>query len=140
MALWTYKIDALHLNDHTNFAVTEAPQIDDLPPGEIILVEYAGDWPEFVRWQPNSGLLTVGIFAVGVTGGRMRSVTEAEWAARIATLQGVLTAGLHTFTARARGWAADKYVMVVPRSMGTNFKLRQISLELVVPKPVWVPV
>lgn len=141
MALWTYRLDTLELNDHESFVMVIVPQIDDLPPGTNIMVEMAGDWPEFVRWQPEVGVLTVNMVAVRRDpGGAVQNCSTTEWPDRIATLQSALTPGLHTFYAQARGWPGLRQVSVAPRSMATNFKLRQISVEFDVPKPVWTPV
>ncbi len=137
MALWTARIETLQLNDFVNFALVEFPQADDLPPGENILVEHAGDWPDFVRWQPTSGLATVNLFAGALVGGVFTSCSEAQWAQRIDAIKAVLSPGLHTFAFQGRGWTTEKSVLAGYRSMGTSYRTRGISLELFIPKPVW---
>ena len=140
MALWTARIDALQLNDMENFALVEFPQADDLPAGENILVEHAGDWPDFVRWQPNSGMATVNLFAGELIGGFFTACSEAHWADRLAAIHTVLTPGPHVFAFQGRGWTTEKYVHAAYQSLATNYRIRAISLELIVPKPVWTPV
>jgi hypothetical protein len=131
MALWTYQIDSLDINDGVNFTVVAVPEIDNLPPTDIILVERAGDTPEYVREQPVEQVYTAEIFVEGVG--------ETTWYARMQSLKAVLLPGLHTFKVQARGWPAAATVQVVKRNMSTNYKLRGVTLELVAPNPVWTP-
>ena len=127
--LWTYQIDSLNINDGVNFFTLEVPEIDNPPSSDIILVEHAGDVPDFVREQPTEGLFTPLLFIPGTT--------EASWNTNITALRAVLTPGLHTFTVQARGWPSAKSVQVVRRNFATNYKLRQVTVGLVAPNPNW---
>lgn len=136
--VWTYTLGALDLNDFTNWIVVQLPELDDMPVQEPVLVEMAGDYPAFIRQQPQSGTFTLNLVAIELSGsGRPISCRPETWQTRMDALRAELTPGFKTLTVQARGMAAPKSVQVIYSGMGTNYKLRLVSLDLVAPKPVF---
>lgn len=126
--VWSYKIDGgIELNDIVNFN-TQVPQIDDIPDFDVKSVPIDGTYPTFIRADPTSGVYTFLI--------QMSSCTNPVYQSRLATLSGIFTPTLHTFAFRARGMAAAKSVLIVPRGRVVNFKLRQVVYTCYVPIPV----
>lgn len=137
---WTYRIDALDVNDWANYVVEELPELDNATIYDLILVPMAGDFPWYVRSQPTEGQFTLNLTAVQPNpfGGNPVACTETQWALRLAALRAVLTPGLHTLTVKARGMTAEKSVQIALRSMATAYKTRGISLSLTAPTPEFV--
>lgn len=125
---WSYKIDGgIELNDIVNF-VTQVPQIDDIPDFNIVSVPIDGTYPVFIRADPSSGIYTFLI--------QMSACSNAVFRSRLATLDGIFTPSMHTFTFQARGMPSAKSVQLFPRGRLVAFKQRQVVYTCHVPVPV----
>jgi hypothetical protein len=136
MALWTYTVNGLNVNDGANFLTVDVPELDNVAPKDVVLVPMAGDFPWFVRSQPREGTFTLNLVLTQEQApGHYIACDDAGWQTRMALLRAALVDGIFPFTQAAHGATTPKSVQVAYQGMATRFKLRLVSIQLLAPNP-----
>ncbi len=126
---WSYKVDGgIELNDGSAYN-TQIPQIDDVPDWDTKTVPIDGTYPSYIRADPTAGAYTV-----------LVQFYPCDWATyqtRLGVIKGIFSMGAsHTLAFQARGMVSAKSVLIVPRGIISEPKLRKLVINCFVPVPV----
>jgi hypothetical protein len=131
--VWSYKVDGVELNDGVKF-IAMVPEVDNVTPQQVVLAPRDGDYPVFIRSQPQAGnftiLIAVKSAAMGMNAG------NPEWQARIAELKTLFSPDqYHTLSVKVRGMSNYKSVKFVVESMQADFRSKTVVVSTVAPNP-----
>jgi hypothetical protein len=125
---WSYRINALELNDGINF-VTSVPEIENESEDDVILVPIDGDYPKFVRLQPREAQYT---FLIA-----MRPCSWPVYQSRLAQLKSVFTQGSSIeLEFQIRGMTTPKSVNIQVKHFLIDPKQRLVTVSAIVARPI----
>lgn len=130
--VWSYDVDGTELNDHVNY-VCMVPELQSLQPRSIIMADIDGDYPVFIRSQPQSGSLTILI--------AMKNASIQDWDTRLTALHALFDqTTYHTLTVKVRGMPEKKQVRFLVENLQPDFKSRTVVVSATAPNPNLVSV
>lgn len=126
--VWSYRVDGTELNDNVDF-VCFVPEIHNVQPRQVMLADRDGDFPVFIRSQPQAGSYT---FLIAMKG----ADTAELWWSRYETLKALFDpTTYHTLSVQARGMTERQEVTFIVESMQPDFKTRTVVASAVAPNP-----
>jgi hypothetical protein len=125
--VWSIKIDGTEINSG-NF-ITDIPDLDSIGSVEAVMVPIPNDYPVLIRTQPLDSTININT--------QMKPCDWATFQTNLATLRGILSAGVHTLTVQVRGMTAAKSLIIVITSNAVEAKGRRMNTQALIPKPVW---
>lgn len=129
--VWSVDVDGTELNDGINY-ISMVPEIDNLFPMETVLAPIDGDYPVFIRQQPQPGNFTILVALAGAA----RSASMTTWDSQMAAIRTLFAQGAyHTLTIKARGMSASKQVRFITESLQGDFRSKTVVVTSVAPNP-----
>lgn len=128
---WSYMVDDVELNDLEKYHCL-VPEIDNIQQRRVITSEVEGDFPVFIRSQPQEGIYT---FMIACRGAEDPAIYQA----RLDEIRTLFDpSSLHTFRVQARGMDNPKTTRIVTESVIPDYRTRTVVVSTVAPKPVLV--